>query len=165
MSYQQKTQQRVSLFRDVPQPPPISAQLLRWHQSQIAGDLLAAMEPLHSAGSGTQSAPCISSVHNRDHGGWCELSAKGARCPINYSVSAGMLSGARRISWQGLGSFSLFESGKDLFHYRRDLFGVGFQGSCGDEFFPSLTGLHGTIAEHRDPLPAKTVVECCSLIL
>jgi len=36
--HQQETQQRVPLFRDVPQAPPLPARLQR-HQSQIARDL------------------------------------------------------------------------------------------------------------------------------
>src|SRR5580704_11602499 len=42
--YQQEAQQRVALFADVPQSPPLSARLFRRNQSYIAGDLLAAFE-------------------------------------------------------------------------------------------------------------------------
>jgi hypothetical protein len=44
--HQQETQQRVALFGDVSQASPIPARLLRRYQSQIARDLLTALEPL-----------------------------------------------------------------------------------------------------------------------
>ena|SRR5215472_5491624 len=47
--HQQKPQQRVALFADVSQTPPIATGLLRWHQSHIAGHLFAAMETFRSS--------------------------------------------------------------------------------------------------------------------
>jgi hypothetical protein len=46
--HQQKTQQRVPLFRDVSQAALVSARLLQRHQSQIARDLLATLKPIRS---------------------------------------------------------------------------------------------------------------------
>src|SRR5690349_16089332 len=47
--YQQKSKQRVTLFANVPQSPPIATGLLRRHQSHIAGDLFATMKTLGSS--------------------------------------------------------------------------------------------------------------------
>jgi hypothetical protein len=47
--YQQETQQRVPLFRDVSQAPSPPARTLQRHQSQIARDLLATLKPIGSA--------------------------------------------------------------------------------------------------------------------
>src|ERR1700694_817416 len=44
--HQQEAQQRVALFADMSQSSPIPARLLRRHQSQITGDLLAAAKSL-----------------------------------------------------------------------------------------------------------------------
>ena len=44
--HQQETQQRVALFRDVSQPSSIPARFLQRHQTQIAGDLLAALKTI-----------------------------------------------------------------------------------------------------------------------
>src|SRR5271157_6068272 len=46
--HQQETQQRVSLFRDVSQAPPLPARILQRNQSQISRDLLATLEPISS---------------------------------------------------------------------------------------------------------------------
>jgi IS1 family transposase len=47
--HQQEPQQRVTLFADMSQPPPIAAGLLRRNQSHIAGDLLTAVKPSWSS--------------------------------------------------------------------------------------------------------------------
>ena len=47
--HQQEAQQRVTLFRDVPQPSPLPARLFQRHQPQIARDLLAALKAIRSA--------------------------------------------------------------------------------------------------------------------
>ena len=59
---------------------------------------------------------------------------------------------AKCILWQGQGSLSLFESCKDLFQDRSELFRVGFHGSCGGEFFPSFLESLRTITMHSDLL-------------
>ena len=47
--YQQETQQRVPLFRDVSQAPSLPARIFQRHQPQITGDLLATLKPICSA--------------------------------------------------------------------------------------------------------------------
>jgi hypothetical protein len=47
--HQQEAQQRVALFGDMSQPSQVPPGLLRGHQSQIARNLLAALEPLRLA--------------------------------------------------------------------------------------------------------------------
>jgi hypothetical protein len=46
--YQQETQQRVALFRDVSQSSPLSTRIFQRHQSQITRDLLATLKPIRS---------------------------------------------------------------------------------------------------------------------
>src|SRR5216683_5537064 len=74
---------------------------------------------------------------------------------VGLSSLCGMFSEARSILWQGQGSFSLFESSKNLFQDRCELFGVGFHRSCGGEFFPSFLESLRTIAAHSGLLPAE----------
>src|SRR5450432_928242 len=46
--YQQETQQRVALFRDVSKSPPLPTRIFQRHQSQIARDLLATLKTIRS---------------------------------------------------------------------------------------------------------------------
>jgi hypothetical protein len=69
--YQQKAEQYVALLADVSQPPPIAAGLLLRHQSDIAGELLAALEAL-----GSSDHQLVGQCRQRPHPGMCHQQSR-----------------------------------------------------------------------------------------
>src|ERR1700687_2325630 len=84
--HQQETQQRVALFRDVSQAPPLPARILQRHQSQIARDLLATGKPI-----------CSSDDQHEGQRGQCPHSGMRLHPPRRRTLLHFLLDGLRQL--------------------------------------------------------------------